>query len=73
MISDSAVDTMSNSWTLVVYYNKHDQPQGDYGIELAPTKWTDISQVDVFDPRLIWYRYDENRKDLNIPVDKLWE
>lgn len=49
------------------------QKQGDYGIELAPTKWTDISEVNVFDPRLKWYRYDENRKRVNIPVDKLWE
>lgn len=49
------------------------QKQGDYGIELAPTKWTDISQVNVFDPRLKWYRYDEKRERVNIPADKLWE
>ena len=49
------------------------QDQGDYGIELAPTKWTDISQVNVFDSRLKWYRYDEKRKRVNIPVDQLWE
>lgn len=48
------------------------QKQGDYGIELAPTKWTDISQVNVFDSRLTWYRYDEKRKDITIPIDKLW-
>ena len=47
--------------------------EGDYGIELAPTKWTDISQVNVFDPRLKWYRYDEKRKDTYIPIDQLWE
>jgi len=44
----------------------------DYGIELAPTKWTDISQVNVFDPRLKWYRYDEKRKETFIPIDDLW-
>jgi hypothetical protein len=49
------------------------QRQGDYGIELAPTKWTDISQVNVSDRRLKWYRYDEKRKDTKIPVDQLWE
>jgi len=43
------------------------------GVELAPTKWTDISQVDVFDKRLKWYRYDGNRKDMYIPIDQLWE
>ncbi len=46
---------------------------GRPGVELAPTKWTDISQVSVFDPRLKWYRYDENRKDMYIPIDQLWE
>ena len=39
----------------------------------APTKWTDISQVIAFDPRLRWYRYDENREDTYIPIDQLWE
>ena len=55
-----------------VYYNRHDQNQRDYGIELAPTPWTTISEVNVFDPRIKWYRYDEKRKDLTIPIDKLW-
>ncbi len=45
---------------------------GDYGIELAPTPWTDIKEVNVFDPRIKWYRYNENRKRVNIPIDKLW-
>ena len=56
-----------------VYFFKSFQRQGDYGIELAPTKWTDISQVNVSDPRLKWYRYDASRKDGKIPVDQLWE
>jgi len=56
-----------------VYFFSTDQNQGDYGIELAPTKWTDISQVNVFDPRLKWYRYDPKRQDIKIPVDQLWE
>lgn len=58
---------------IFVYYFRHDQKQGDYGIELAPTKWTDISQVNVFDPRLKWYRYDAKRKDTKIPMDRLWD
>jgi hypothetical protein len=48
-------------------------PQGDYGIELAPTPWTDIKEVNVNDPRIKWYRYDVNRKRVNIPIDQLWE
>jgi hypothetical protein len=57
-----------------VYFNRHDQKQGDfYGIELAPTLWTDIKEVNLNDPRIKWYRYDENRKRVNIPIDQLWE
>lgn len=56
-----------------LYFFAWGQRQGDYGIELAPTKWTDISQVNAFDPRLKWYRYDEMRPRANIPIDQLWE
>jgi hypothetical protein len=57
-----------------VYFNRHDQEQGDfYGISLAPTRWVDISQVNVFDSRIRWYRYDDNRARENIPIDRLWE
>lgn len=62
-------------WTMGWVYFHHliKEKEGDYGIELAPTKWTDISQVNVFDPRLKWYRYDGKRKDIYIPIDQLWE
>jgi hypothetical protein len=43
------------------------------GVELSPTKWTNISQVNVFDKRLRWYRYGENPKSRYIPMDQLWE
>ncbi len=56
-----------------VYFYRLNQDEGDYGIELAPTIWTDISQVNVFDPRIKWYRYDEKRQRVNIPIDQLWE
>lgn len=56
----------------VCFFNSN-QKQGDYGIELAPTKWNDLSEVNVFDSRLKWYRYDGNRKRINIPIDKLWD
>jgi hypothetical protein len=56
-----------------VYFFNSNQKQGEYGIELAPTKWSDISEVNVLDPRLRWYRYDESRKDVTIPIDRLWD
>jgi hypothetical protein len=61
------------SCRIAIYFNRHDQEQGDYyGIELAPTPWTDISQVNVSDPRVKWYRYDDKRRDYFIPIDELW-
>lgn len=62
----------SGGWNWV-YFNERTWKSGDHGIELAPTKWSDISQVNVFDPRLKWYRYDDKRKDMYIPIDQLWE
>jgi len=56
-----------------LFFYGEGQKEGDYGIELAPTKWTDISEVNVFDPRIKWYRYDDNRERVNIHVDRLWE
>lgn len=55
-----------------VHFYGLNQKQGDYGIELAPTPWTDISQVNVSDPRVKWYRYDDGRRRENIPIDELW-
>lgn len=45
---------------------------GDYGFELAPTPWTDIKEVNIKDQRVKWYRYDEKRERVFIPIDKLW-
>jgi hypothetical protein len=55
-----------------VYFFGRGQEFRDHGIEFAPTKWTSIEQVDVFDHRLYWYRYDKDRPRLDIAVDKLW-
>lgn len=45
----------------------------DYGFELAPTPWIDIKEVNINDPRIKWYRYDEKRERIFIPIDKLWD
>ncbi|MBN1103927.1 MAG: hypothetical protein JXL84_10985 [Deltaproteobacteria bacterium] len=55
-----------------IYFHREGQEQGDHGIELAPTKWTDISQVNVADHRLKWYRYDPGRPRSTIPLENLW-
>lgn len=56
----------------VCFYSSTQDNSRDHGIDLAPTPWTDITQVNVFDPRVKWYRYDEKRKKVFIPIDKLW-
>jgi hypothetical protein len=49
------------------------QHSGDYGIQLAPTPWTNMKEVNVFDQRIKWYRYGQQQETVNIPIDKLWE
>lgn len=41
--------------------------------ELAPTKWTNISEINVFDPRIKWYKSYEVKDIIEVPIDKLWE
>jgi len=48
------------------------QTERDHGYALAPTNWTDISEVDVSDPKLVWYKYDAKRKDYYLPIDEVW-
>jgi hypothetical protein len=57
-----------------VYFFGESQNQGDYGIELAPTRWKNIGNINVFDNRLKWYRYDEKRPEsLQYPVEPNWD
>lgn len=41
--------------------------------ELAPTPWTSITEVNVHDPRIRWYRKDSNRKRTMVHIDRLWD
>ncbi len=55
----------------VCFFGRKDNP-GEHGIQLAPTPWTSIGEVNLTDPRIRWYRYDENRKTINVSIDQLW-
>jgi hypothetical protein len=44
----------------------------ELGIELAPTPWSDIFEVNVADPRIRWYKYDGSRQRISVPIDRLW-
>lgn len=41
------------------------------GIDLAPTQWCEIQQVDRNAPSLVWYKYDDNRRELYLPLGQL--
>jgi len=72
---DIKCGNMSVSWggQGALCFNKACQNYGDDGNEFAPTPWTDIKDVNVFDPRIKWFRFDDSRKRVNIPIDTLWE
>ncbi len=40
-------------------------------LELAPTQWTDLSEINLQDPKLIWYRLNESQIDTFIPLNEL--
>ena len=71
---------MKFSWhppTSISFYgveNKFYGPvrQGDYGYEMALTKWRDVMEIKPDAPYLKWYRYDENREPITIRTDGLW-
>lgn len=56
----------------VYFHSSSQDKRREVGVELAPTPWTDISQVNVFDRRIKWYWYDEKRETQVVPIDKLW-
>ena len=41
--------------------------------ELAPTSWTSIKEVNVNDPRVRWYKKNDVRKIITLPIDQLWK
>ena len=57
----------------LVNYSEEVQNKRNYDTELAPTPWSDVKEVNVLDQRIKWFRYDESRKRVNIPIDNIWE
>jgi len=55
-----------------LYFYREGQKQDDYGIEIAPTIWTSILQVNINDERIKWYSFDLKRKRVSKPIYKLW-
>ena len=65
-------------FVLIWYYPTHvgfhmtNKKEDGVENELAPTKWEEISEVNVHDARLSWYRFDAKRKEVDVPMNRLW-
>jgi hypothetical protein len=46
-------------------------PAGELTVQLAPTRWSSIDQVDFHASGIPWYSKDENRQPIVIPLEKL--
>ncbi len=59
--------------TFVLMGTSLDPKRADSEVQLAPTPWTEIREVDASDQRLKWYRYDPNRGTFALRVHELWK
>ncbi len=57
--------------TIAIKFFQGAEPH-DEGIKLAPTKWRDVNEINVYDMGYTWYRYDKTRELIEMPVEKLW-
>jgi hypothetical protein len=55
--------------TTVTFFESGEQR--DFGIELAPTNWREPSDMNLTDPQLRWYAYDEKRQPVLVPWEQL--
>jgi hypothetical protein len=60
----------ADQWVFMSNYNAWNGV-ADRGFEVAPTSACDVSQIDVYDSRLKWYRINPNREGIKIPLSKL--
>ena len=63
------------SWsypTTVYFWNAGKRRESrDRQLEIAPTKWKNISELNALDPNLIWYSYYEGIAETIIPLEEL--
>ncbi len=55
----------------VYFSNARNKP--DLKVRMAPTPWKDISEVNLTDPRIRWFAYDDKEKRKVVPIDKIWD
>jgi hypothetical protein len=55
-----------------IIYFANAQYRPDLKVRMAPTPWKDISEVNLSDPRIRWFAYDDKETWKIIPIDKIW-
>ena len=50
--------TLEYNFPSCISFTPYGRSSGDHGVEIAPTRWTRIQDVNVSDPTLRWFRYD---------------
>ena len=70
---DIILGPLKAEWTTnnVICFFYEDKDGNNKYIELAPTNKTRIEDIDLGDPKIKWYKYDENRKSVTIPLSDL--
>ncbi len=56
----------------VGFKESNSQKVPDVGNEIAPTKWSDLSEVNIHNPLIQWYRDVERSRRIDIPIEQLW-
>jgi hypothetical protein len=60
--------TYPNNVSLGSYTQKPDKRAE---VQVAPTAWSDVSQIELSDKRLRWYHFDEDRRDSVFAISEL--
>jgi len=55
----------------VYFWNYLDSP--DPEVRLAPTPWRNIQEVNLSDPRILWYRYENIDQTIRTTIDRIWK
>jgi hypothetical protein len=55
----------------VYFWSAPNKP--DLKVRMAPTPWKDISEVNLTNPRIRWFAYDDKESRKVIPIDKIWD
>lgn len=65
------INSLTIEWSPTTWIYFTDQSGNDIGIEMAPTIYKSINEVNIFGKKLKWYKYDEHRENFDIYVDEL--